>query len=79
MAICVKKEATVEDVVGYVLYQYIDQKRQPSLEGKLSIVFWNMRIVEDDGEIDEDLPGKIIIIIIIYTYNYLWKLTITCI
>ncbi|RKP26811.1 stress-activated map kinase interacting protein 1-domain-containing protein [Syncephalis pseudoplumigaleata] len=57
MTVCVKKDATVEDVVGFVLYQYIDQKRQPSLDGKLSIVFWNMRIVEDDGEIDEDLPA----------------------
>ncbi|KAI9591110.1 stress-activated map kinase interacting protein 1-domain-containing protein [Syncephalis fuscata] len=57
MSICVKKDASVEDVVGYVLYQYVDQKRQPSLEGKLSIIFWNMRIVEDDGEIDEDLPA----------------------
>jgi hypothetical protein len=57
MEICVRGDASVEEVVGYTLYQYIDQKRQPPLDGLLSVIYWNMRIVEEDGEIDEDLPA----------------------
>ena len=58
--IIVKNEASVEEVIGYSLYEFIKEERQPEIqEDKLSVVFWNMRIVEDDGSIDEDFPGMI--------------------
>ncbi|KAG0258196.1 hypothetical protein BG011_003429 [Mortierella polycephala] len=58
MQVVVKREATVEDVIGYILYQYYNEGRTPHLSDELStVVQWNMRIVEDDGEIDDDLPA----------------------
>jgi hypothetical protein len=60
MQVFVKRDATVEDVIGYILYQYCYEGRTPQLSDEQStVVQWNMRIVEDDGEIDDDLPGKI--------------------
>lgn len=59
MQVVVKREATVEDVIGYILYQYYNEGRTPLLSDELStVVQWNLRIVEDDGEIDDDLPGN---------------------
>ncbi|KAF9919788.1 hypothetical protein FBU30_010534 [Linnemannia zychae] len=58
MQVVVKREATVEDVIGYILYQYYNEGRTPLLTDELStVVQWNLRIVEDDGEIDDDLPA----------------------
>ncbi|KAF0552014.1 SIN1-domain-containing protein [Gigaspora margarita] len=58
LVIIVKRDAIVEEVIGYTLYQYWDEKREPVLEKKLCNVYhWNMRMVEDDGEIDEDFPA----------------------
>ncbi|CAG8473488.1 16_t:CDS:2 [Acaulospora colombiana] len=58
MIIVVKRDASVEETIGYTLYQYWDEKREPLLDQKLcDVVQWNMRIVEDDGEIDEDFPA----------------------
>ncbi|ORZ00058.1 stress-activated map kinase interacting protein 1-domain-containing protein [Lobosporangium transversale] len=58
MQVVVKREATVEDVIGYILYQYYHEGRKPLLSDELStVVQWNLRIVEDDGEIDDDLPA----------------------
>ncbi|CAG8634092.1 13126_t:CDS:2, partial [Acaulospora morrowiae] len=58
MIVVVKRDASVEEIIGYVLYQYWDEKREPILDPKLcDVVQWNMRIVEDDGEIDEDFPA----------------------
>ncbi|CAG8570556.1 10827_t:CDS:10, partial [Paraglomus occultum] len=54
--VVVKSDATVEKVIGYCLYQYWEEKRKPILEPQMcNISNWIMRIVEDDGEIDEDL------------------------
>ncbi|KAG0305558.1 hypothetical protein BGZ98_003968 [Dissophora globulifera] len=58
MKVAVKREASVEDVIGYILYQYYHEGRTPLLSDELStVVQWNLRIVEDDGEIDDDLPA----------------------
>jgi hypothetical protein len=58
LAVVVKRDATVEEVIGYTLYQYWDEKREPALEPDLcDVLQWTMRIVEDDGEIDYDFPG----------------------
>ncbi|KAL7417025.1 stress-activated map kinase interacting protein 1-domain-containing protein [Mrakia frigida] len=64
----VRKDSTVEEVVGYGLFLYSEEGREPKLdegreeEGRerdirLSTVGWGLRIVEDDGEVDEDFPA----------------------
>nr|ODN93712.1 hypothetical protein L204_04896 [Cryptococcus depauperatus CBS 7855] len=58
----VRKDATVEEVLGYGLWRYWDERREPKLEDeeneiKWSTVGWGLRIVEDDGEVDEDFPA----------------------
>ncbi|KAJ3191004.1 hypothetical protein HK101_008173 [Irineochytrium annulatum] len=56
--VVVKKEATVEEVIGYTLYEYTNEGRSPPIPEELwEILLWNMRIVEDDGTIDEDFPA----------------------
>ncbi|KAG0227196.1 hypothetical protein BGW42_003122 [Actinomortierella wolfii] len=58
MKVVVKRDATVEDVIGYILYQYYSEGRTPPLNDEQStVVRWTLRIVEDDGEIDDDLPA----------------------
>ncbi|TXT13181.1 hypothetical protein VHUM_01582 [Vanrija humicola] len=54
----VRKDATVEEVTGHGLWKYWDEGREPKLEDEedLSTVGWGLRIVEDDGEVDEDFP-----------------------
>ncbi|WVF69708.1 hypothetical protein IAT40_004487 [Kwoniella sp. CBS 6097] len=58
----VRKDATVEEVTGFGLYKYWEEGRLPLLsddedEVKWSSVGWGLRIVEDDGEVDEDFPA----------------------
>ncbi|WVQ83157.1 hypothetical protein IAT38_005295 [Cryptococcus sp. DSM 104549] len=57
----VRKDATVEEVTGFGLWRYWEEGRVPKLEddseeAKWSTVGWGLRIVEDDGEVDEDFP-----------------------
>ncbi|WWC86806.1 uncharacterized protein L201_001685 [Kwoniella dendrophila CBS 6074] len=57
----VRKDATVEEVTGFGLYKYWEDGRLPLLseeddEVKWSAIGWGLRIVEDDGEVDEDFP-----------------------
>lgn len=64
----VRKDASVEEVLGFALWSYwekgwspkIDQGLQgeedPKWESKCSAVGWILRIAEDDGEVDEDFP-----------------------
>jgi hypothetical protein len=57
--IMVKRECSVEDAIGYTLFEYVALKLGPKIpDDKSSVIMWNMRIVEDDGSIDEDFPGK---------------------
>ncbi|KZT35303.1 SIN1-domain-containing protein [Sistotremastrum suecicum HHB10207 ss-3] len=67
MDLNVRKDATVEEVIGFALWSYWDEGRLPSLEDgagrseeerkvRLSAVGWSLRIAEDDGEVDEDFP-----------------------
>jgi hypothetical protein len=64
LQVVIKRDATVEEVIGFSLYCYVEDKRLPSITAKdclYSVVAaWNLRIVEDDGQIDEDFPGKYI-------------------
>lgn len=58
--ITVRSDALVEEVIGFLLYQYIEQKKTPKLEPEMcDVVRWVLRIAEEDGEIEEDLPGRI--------------------
>lgn len=64
----VRKDATVEEVLGFALFTYWEDSWSPKIdEGlsgeedpkwatKCSAVGWVMRIAEEDGEVDEDFP-----------------------
>ena len=59
----VRKDATVEEVTGYGLFRFWEDERKPMLsedndELHLSTVGWGLRIVEDEGEVDEDFPRQ---------------------
>lgn len=68
MDLNVRKDATVEEVVGFALWNYWEEGWLPKLdEGlggdedpkkaiRLSAVGWILRIAEDDGEVDDDFP-----------------------
>ncbi|KAJ9103924.1 hypothetical protein QFC21_002387 [Naganishia friedmannii] len=67
----VRKEVTVEEVIGWALYRYCESERKPAVhEGHdkgpnkdvnpaiwRTTAGWALRIVEDDGEVDEDFPA----------------------
>ncbi|KAI0284703.1 stress-activated map kinase interacting 1 [Russula aff. rugulosa BPL654] len=66
MRLSVRKDATVEEVLGFGLWSYWEAGWSPRLddedinsnteEEKLTAVGWVMKIAEDDGEVDEDFP-----------------------
>lgn len=65
MVLSVRKDATVEEVIGFALWSYWEEGWLPKMnEGinendpKLAAVGWVMRIAEDDGEVDEDFPRQ---------------------
>lgn len=57
------RDVTVEEVIGYALWTYWEGTKEPKLEINddaeegMETAKWNLRIVEDDGEVDEDFPG----------------------
>ncbi|KAI8137179.1 stress-activated map kinase interacting protein 1-domain-containing protein [Fennellomyces sp. T-0311] len=58
VSLVVRPDAIVDDVIGYILYDYVEKKRKPSLQEEMyDIAQWVLRIAEDDGEIEEDLPA----------------------
>jgi target of rapamycin complex 2 subunit MAPKAP1 len=65
MDLNVRKDATVEEVIGFALWNYWEEGWLPKLdEGKSgddetrSATGWIMRVAESDGEVDEDFPRK---------------------
>jgi hypothetical protein len=56
LEVTVKKSASVEEVIGFVLYEYVEARRSPVPSDDISV--YSLMIVEDDGSIDDDLPGK---------------------
>jgi hypothetical protein len=57
ISIMVRPEATVEQVIGYALFEYIDQSIEPELEeNAYDVKDWHIRIAEDDGMVDDDFP-----------------------
>ncbi|ORY96926.1 stress-activated map kinase interacting protein 1-domain-containing protein [Syncephalastrum racemosum] len=58
VSLVVRPDAIVDDVIGYILYDYVENKRTPEIDEDLyDIAQWVLRIAEDDGEIEEDLPA----------------------
>lgn len=50
------KETTVADAIGFVLYEYVEEKKTPVLKDEqLDINRWVFRMV-DEGEPDDDFP-----------------------
>jgi hypothetical protein len=68
MELIVQPDAIVEEVIGFSLWTYWEEKWKPDLDSdcddeemkktRLSAVCWNLRIAEDDGEVDEDFPCR---------------------
>lgn len=70
LELSVRKDATVEEVLGYALWTYweegwlpkidegLDGEEDPKWAIKCSAVGWILRIAEEDGEVDEDFPRK---------------------
>ncbi len=59
----VRKDSTVEEVTGYGLFKFWEENREPRLskeesEDQMLTVGWGLRIVEDDGQVDEDFPRE---------------------
>lgn len=58
LSMAVTTEALVQDTIGVILYQYVEERRQPELPSdKHDVTFWNLRLLDDDGEIEEDFPA----------------------
>ncbi|KAJ1818632.1 Component of a membrane-bound complex containing the Tor2p kinase [Coemansia sp. RSA 2598] len=52
----VRSTATVEQAIGFVLHQYIEEGRSPALSPDVQdVVQWVLHIA-DDGEVDDDFP-----------------------
>jgi len=51
------RPVTVADLIGLSLWRYNEEKREPSLPSdKLNVNWWTLRMVEEDGEVDDDFP-----------------------
>lgn len=58
ISLVVRPDAITDDVIGYILYDYVEEKRQPELdETAYDLAEWVLLIAEDDGEIEDDLPA----------------------
>ncbi|KAG5439909.1 hypothetical protein PCANB_000191 [Pneumocystis canis] len=56
--VVIKRIATVADAIGFSLYCFIEQKLEPKLTNEqLNPNMWTLRIVEENGELDEDFPA----------------------
>jgi hypothetical protein len=66
MELTTQRDASVEEIIGFSLWNYWEERWKPDLDAgcnddeekklRLSAVSWNLRIAEDDGEVDEDFP-----------------------
>ncbi|KAK3357403.1 stress-activated map kinase interacting protein 1-domain-containing protein [Lasiosphaeria hispida] len=51
------RAVTVADLIGLSLWRYNEEKLEPHLPSdKLSVNWWTLRMVEEDGEVDDDFP-----------------------
>lgn len=66
----IRRDVSVEEVIGAALREYFEQGREPRLEkgiaewdgealvGKLDPARWNLMAAEDDGEVDDDFRAS---------------------
>lgn len=66
----VRADATIEEVIGFALWSFWEERWLPKLDdglsgesdprwkARLSTVGWVLRMAEDDGEVDDDCPGE---------------------
>jgi hypothetical protein len=77
MNLNVRRDATVEEVIGFALWNFWEEGWLPKLdEGlteddsragvRLSAVGWILRIAEEDGEVDDDFPRESEVFIIVH-------------
>lgn len=53
----IKVETVVADTLGYILYRYREEDRQPPLtEEQCNVNKWSLHIMDEPGEPDEDFP-----------------------
>ncbi|KAJ6263238.1 hypothetical protein Dda_1799 [Drechslerella dactyloides] len=53
----IKQETVVADTLGYILYRYREEDRQPPLtEEQYNVNKWSLHIMDEPGEPDEDFP-----------------------
>ena len=51
------RPVTVADLIGLSLWRYNEEKLEPPLPGdNLNVNWWMLRMVEEDGEVDDDFP-----------------------
>lgn len=51
------RPVTVADLIGLSLWRYNEEKLEPPLPSdKLNVNWWVLRMVEEDGEVDDDFP-----------------------
>jgi len=51
------RPVTVADLIGLSLWRYNEEKLEPPLPSdKLNVNWWMLRMVEEDGEVDDDFP-----------------------
>lgn len=51
------RPVTVADLIGLSLWRYNEEKREPPIPAdKSNINWWTLRMVEEDGEVDDDFP-----------------------
>ncbi|KAK4668100.1 Component of a membrane-bound complex containing the Tor2p kinase [Podospora pseudoanserina] len=51
------RAVTVADLIGLSLWRYNEEKLEPPLPSdKLNVNWWTLRMVEEDGEVDDDFP-----------------------
>ncbi|KAJ3027785.1 UNVERIFIED_CONTAM: hypothetical protein HDU68_003124 [Siphonaria sp. JEL0065] len=65
LLIIIKRDASIEELIGYTLYEYFNKLSNGGQqdvhellpEDKCDVCCWNLRLVEDDGTIDDDFPA----------------------
>ena len=51
------RSVTVADLIGLSLWRYNEEKIEPPLpSNKLNVNWWTLKMVEEDGEVDDDFP-----------------------
>jgi len=56
--VVVRQDATVAETIGFSLYRYWEEKREPPLKKEeCDANVWTLRIMEDVGVVDDDFPA----------------------